>query len=95
MSTNRVAAIEAALEAAFHPCSLLVKDQSHLHAGHAGAADGRGHFEVILVSDAFEGNSRLQRHRMVYEAVAKLMETDIHALSINAYTSAERPDTKS
>lgn len=94
MSTNRVAAIEAALEAAFRPESLLVKDQSHLHAGHAGAADGRGHFEVILVSDAFEGKSRLQRHRMVYEAVGKMMETDIHALSINAYTSTERPDVK-
>ena len=94
MSTNRVAAIEAALEAAFRPESLLVKDQSHLHAGHAGAADGRGHFEVILVSDAFEGKSRLQRHRMVYEAVGKMMETDIHALSINAYTSTKRPDVK-
>ena len=94
MSTNRVAAIEAALEAAFRPGSLLVKDQSHLHAGHSGAADGRGHFEVILVSDAFEGKSRLQRHRMVFDAVGQLMETDIHALSINAYTSAERPDIK-
>ena len=92
MSADRVAAIEAALEAAFRPGKLLVKDQSHLHAGHAGAADGRGHFEVILISDVFEGKSRLQRHRMVYEAVGKLMETDIHALSINAFTTAERPD---
>jgi BolA protein len=92
MSSARVAAIEAALNKAFEPTKLLVKDQSHLHAGHAGAADGRGHFEVILISDAFEGKSRIQRHRMVYEAVGALMETDIHALSINAYTDAERPE---
>ncbi len=95
MSPGRVATIEAALEAAFNPSRLLVKDQSHLHAGHAGAADGRGHFEVMLVSEAFEGKTRLQRHRMVYEAVGRLMETDIHALSINACTPAERPDVHS
>ena len=84
MSEERVAAIENALRAAFSPTHLLVKDQSHLHAGHAGARDGRGHFDVTIVSTAFEGTLPIARHRMVYEALGSLMETDIHALSISA-----------
>jgi BolA protein len=63
-----------------------VKDQSHLHAGHAGAQDGRGHFDVTIVSDAFAGKRPLARHRLIYEALGTLMETDIHALRINAST---------
>ena len=92
MSESRIAAIEAALSSALRPNALLVKDQSHLHAGHAGARDGRGHFDVIIISDAFEGQSRIHRHRMVYEAVGDLMQSDIHALSISAYTTAERSE---
>lgn len=90
MNDSRVATIEAALTAGLKPSALLVKDQSHLHAGHAGARDGRGHFDVIIISDAFEGQSRIHRHRMVYEAVGDLMQTDIHALSISAFTTTER-----
>lgn len=92
MSATRVQAIEAALNERLSPSRLLVKDQSHLHAGHAGAQDGRGHFEVIVVSDAFTGKSRLERHRMVFAAVGDLMQTDIHALSVNAYTPEERSE---
>jgi BolA protein len=92
MNESRVAAIQAALSTALKPSALLVKDQSHLHAGHAGARDGRGHFDVIIISDAFEGQSRIHRHRMVYEAVGDLMQSDIHALSISAYTTAERSE---
>ena len=84
MSEARVAAIENALRAAFSPTHLLVKDQSHLHAGHAGARDGRGHFDVTIVSAAFAGTLPIARHRMVYDALGSLMETDIHALSISA-----------
>lgn len=84
MSTERSAKIEALLTQAFSPDHLLVKDQSHLHAGHAGAKDGRGHFEVIIVADAFDGCSRIESHRLVYEALGELMTTDIHALSIRA-----------
>ncbi|MEM8816361.1 MAG: BolA family protein [Pseudomonadota bacterium] len=91
MTASRAQHIEAALRSALSPRRILVKDQSHLHAGHAGAEDGRGHFEVTVIADAFEGKNRLQRHRMVFEAVGSLMQTDVHALSINAYTSAERP----
>lgn len=82
--------INRRLSEAFSPSSILVKDQSHLHAGHAGARDGRGHFEVLLVSDAFEGRRRLERHRMVYEALGTMMQTDIHALTIKAFTKTER-----
>ena len=88
--TDRVREIEKRLHAAFSPQELLVKDQSHLHAGHAGAQDGRGHFEVLIVSDGFRDANRLQRHRMVFDALGEMMETDIHALRVRALTAEER-----
>lgn len=90
MTAERVRSIEECLETRFSPCHLQVKDQSHLHAGHAGARDGMGHFEVTIVADAFEGKSRIDRHRLIYAALGNLMQTDIHALKINAYSPAER-----
>jgi BolA protein len=78
------------LSSAFAPTELLVKDQSHLHAGHQGAADGKGHFEVTIISDFFEGYARIERHRMVYDALGSLMESEIHALRINAFLPSER-----
>jgi BolA protein len=90
VSSSRPAQICAALESRFDPVELLVKDQSHLHAGHEGARDGKGHFDVTIVSDAFTGLNRLQRHRMVYDALSDLIETDIHALRIKALTLSER-----
>lgn len=89
MSADRVSRIEAILTAYFSPSHLLVKDQSHLHAGHAGAQDGKGHFDVTIVSEAFAGNRPLARHRQVYDALAEMMESDIHALRINAKTPDE------
>ena len=89
---QRVAAIRDAIESALQPQSLDVQDESHLHAGHAGARDGRGHFRVAVVSSAFEGLASLARHRAVYAAVGRLMETDIHALSIDARTPGESAD---
>jgi len=80
----RVAAIRDALEAAFSPSELEIRDDSHRHAGHAGAKDGRGHFDVRIVSKAFAGMTPLARHRAVYAALGDLMTTDIHALSIRA-----------
>ncbi len=90
MTAERVQQIQARLEAGLAPSQLQVKDQSHLHAGHAGARDGMGHFEVTIVADAFEGKSRIERHRLVYAALGSMMQTDIHALKINAYTPNER-----
>ena len=90
MTAERVEAIQQALESAFSPLHIQVKDQSHLHAGHAGARDGLGHFEVTIVADAFDGMSRIERHRMIYAALGTMMQTDIHALKINAFSPAER-----
>ena len=90
MTAERVQQIQARLETEFSPSQLQVKDQSHLHAGHAGARDGMGHFEVTIVASAFESKSRIERHRMIYSALGTLMQTDIHALKINAYSPDER-----
>lgn len=88
-ASRRVAEIERRLEETFAPESLLVEDESHLHAGHAGARDGRGHFRVSIVAGAFEGMPAIKRHRAVYAAMGDLMQTDIHALAIEALASSE------
>lgn len=90
MTVDRVAMIREKLETAFSPDDLLIKDQSHLHAGHAGAADGRGHFDVRIVSKAFVGQSRIKRHQSVYQALDDLLKSDIHALRINALAPDEK-----
>jgi BolA protein len=80
----RVDAIRRLLETAFSPTVLEVTDDSHRHVGHEGARDGRGHFSVRVVSPAFAGMAPVARHRAVYAALGGLMQTDIHALSIQA-----------
>ncbi|NCT66131.1 MAG: BolA family transcriptional regulator [Rhodanobacteraceae bacterium] len=85
----RVEAIRARLSAALAPQELVVEDESHRHAGHAGARDGRGHFRVHIVSAAFRGQRPLARHRAVYAALGELMQTDIHALAIDARAPEE------
>ena len=81
--------IRARLAGALAPSTLVVEDESHRHAGHAGARDGRGHFRVRVVSTAFRGKAPLARHREVYAALGDLMQTDIHALAIDARTPEE------
>jgi BolA family transcriptional regulator, general stress-responsive regulator len=81
--TVSAAEIEGALRAALHPDSLAVQDDSHLHAGHAGAREGR-HFSIRVVSARFEGLPRVARHRLVYDALDALMGHGIHALAIDA-----------
>ena len=71
------------------PESVEIEDQSHLHAGHAGAASGGGHFEVVVVAQNFSGLNMLARHRLVYDALGGAMRNEIHALSIKAYTPDE------
>ncbi len=83
---SRIERIRAALQQQLAPAELAIEDESHLHAGHAGAATGRGHFRVRIVAAAFTGQSPIARHRMVYAALGELMQTDIHALSIEAHT---------
>lgn len=89
MSSTRIELIEARIREKLSPSELRIKDQSHLHAGHAGAQSGMGHFDVYLVSEAFDGKNKLRRHQLVYEAVGDLMQTDIHALSIRAVSPSD------
>jgi BolA protein len=89
MNDSRIAQIRSRLEAAFEPALLEIIDDSHRHAGHAGAKDGRGHFVVKIVSDRFNGIKTLARHRMVYAALGTLMQTDIHALTVDASSPAQ------
>lgn len=87
---NRIEQIRMRLTERFHPLSLEVADESHLHAGHAGARSGRGHFRVRIVADAFAGQTAVKRHRMIYEALGELMSSDIHALRIEALLPSEQ-----
>ena len=86
---DRSNAIRDRLQQRFAPLELSVQDDSAKHAGHAGARDGRGHFTVRVVSKEFADHGRVERHRMVYAALGELMQTEIHALSISAYTPEE------
>lgn len=86
---NRVARIEALLQQALQPTVLDIVDDSAAHAGHAGAAGGAGHYKVVIASARFEGLGRIARHRAVYEVLAGLMNSDIHALNITAMTPDE------
>ena len=81
-NSTRMAAMRERLESAFAPESLTIHDDSHLHAGHAGARSGKGHFTVQMCARAFTGQSLLAQHRAVYAALGELMETDIHALAL-------------
>ena len=89
MTANRHDRLTQRLQQGLEPVQLEVIDDSHRHAGHAGAADGRGHFTVLVVSKRFEGVGTLKRHKLVYEAVGDMMTTDIHALSIQALAPGE------
>jgi BolA family transcriptional regulator, general stress-responsive regulator len=86
---GRVQRIRSRLESRFAPQALELIDESARHAGHAGARTGRGHFRVRIVAAAFDALPRLQRHRLVYEALGPVMEQDIHALTIEALAPSE------
>jgi BolA family transcriptional regulator, general stress-responsive regulator len=73
------------------PTQLAIEDESHRHAGHAGARDGRGHYRVHVVAAAFSGQPLLARHRRVYAALGDMMQTDIHALALDARAPEENP----
>jgi BolA family transcriptional regulator, general stress-responsive regulator len=88
MPSTQVEQLRLALQRELKPLSLEIIDESARHAGHAGAREG-GHFQVVLVSEAFRGHSQLERHRLVYAAVASLMGRGVHALSISARAPEE------
>jgi len=87
VSTRRIAVIKDRLSA-LEPQSCEVIDESAMHAGHAGAASGLGHFRVNITSQKFNGLKLIERHRLVYDAVGDLMQTDIHALAITAVATS-------
>ena len=86
---NRVERIHALLNSALAPADCAVDDESHLHAGHAGAASGGGHYRLKLVSTRFEGLSKVARHRLVYDALHEMMPQEIHALAMTLLTPGE------
>ena len=90
MSAAVVAQLRSALEQAFAPRTLEIFDDSAAHAGHPGASEG-GHYRVTLIAEAFRGRSRLERHRLVYAAVAPLFQGAVHALNVVARTPDESP----
>ena len=78
-----LAEMEARLRAGLQPTQLQLQDDSHQHAGHAGAKEG-GHYSLHIVSERFAGLGRVARHRLVYHCMAELMQQGIHALAIDA-----------
>jgi BolA family transcriptional regulator, general stress-responsive regulator len=89
MTDPRLAKIRARLEAALSPVEITLEDESALHAGHAGAATGGGHYRLRIVSDKFEGHKLVTRHRLVYDSVHDMMHKEIHALAITAVAPSE------
>jgi BolA protein len=86
---TRLERIRTSIESALAPSTLDVGDDSALHVGHAGAASGGGHYRVKIVSDRFEGLRLVMRHRLVYDSVRDMMNTEIHALAITALAPSE------
>lgn len=86
---DRRARIESKLARELEAMHVEVVDESHLHAGHAGAAGGGGHFRALIVAERFEGLGTLARQRLVYATLAQELERDIHALSMRTLTPAE------
>jgi len=88
------ARIEAAIRerlAALSPTAVDLIDDSHLHAGHAGARSGGRHYRLTIVSEQFSGRRTMERHRIIYAALGDLMQRDIHALSIVARAPDDAP----
>jgi BolA protein len=86
---SRIERIRALLSAALEPTLLELTDESAMHAGHAGAASGGGHYRLKIVSPRFDGLRLVMRHRLVYDSVHDMMHTEIHALAITALAPSE------
>ena len=89
LQETRMERMRARFEAALAPVELVLEDDSALHAGHAGAASGGGHYNVRIVSLQFEGLKLVTRHRLVYDSVHDMMHKEIHALAITALAPSE------
>ncbi len=89
MTATVAAALEADLRQRLQPDSIELRDDSHLHAGHAGAREG-GHYALRIVAPCFIGRNRVARHRLVYDALGPLTARGVHALAIEALAPGER-----
>jgi BolA protein len=89
MMNERMDKMRSLLVATFAPLECQLEDESHLHAGHAGAASGAGHYKLRMVSERFTGLNRIARHRLVYDCLRDMMSSDIHALNIVAIAPSE------
>jgi len=89
MTTQRIDMIRERINRQLNPDKLEIIDESAKHAGHAGARSGGGHFIVEIVSNSFTNKNLITRHRMVYDSLGDMMDTEIHALSIQAYSPDE------
>ena len=85
----RLEMIRQRLEGTLSPLECLLEDESAAHHGHAGAASGAGHFRLRIVSNQFEGLNLLKRHRLVYDSVRDMMNTEIHALAMTTLAPSE------
>jgi len=91
MTKNRAERITSILTQALQPIHLEVRDNSHSHAGHAGASPGgETHYEVVIEAECFHGLTRIQRHQMIYKLLAEEFKTGLHALSIEARSTGEK-----
>ena len=85
---TRVERMTAVLRERLHPLKLEIRDDSAAHAGHVGGG-GKGHFRLLIVSEVFSGKTLVQRHRLVHDALASLLDSDIHALVLNTRAPEE------
>ena len=84
---TRMALMTQRLNKALSPTHLEITDESHHHIGHAGAKDGRGHFAIVIAAKRLNDKTRIEQHRLIYQALSTLMQTDIHALRIQVLQS--------
>lgn len=92
MEADRTERLRQRLQAELAPSLLEISDDSHLHAGHAGATGGGSHYSVKIISDKFQGRTLVMRHRLVYDAVHEMInKAEIHALAITAIAPTEQP----
>ena len=89
INQDRIKWFQEDLSKAFAIQNLVIEDESHLHAGHAGAASGGGHFRVSIIAPEFQGMSLVARHRAIYGALNRHIPKEIHALTIVAQTPEE------
>ena len=87
-AASRVERIRTVVQDTLHPVRLEIRDDSAAHVGHVGGG-GKGHFRIRIVSEVFTGKSLVERHRLVHDALAALLETDIHALVLSTKTPDE------